>query len=127
MNNLHNLLADIIPGIENRAVTGFIGQDPDKAAPVLFGKLITNLVAVLLTIATIFALFQLLQGGLGWITSGGDKTALESARDRITNALLGLVIMFAVWAIFLVILRFLGISLIGNDGSFILNLPSLQQ
>ncbi len=123
--NLNQLLAEI-PPINNPAIPNLVNKKSDDA-PALFGKFIANLVGVLLIIATILALLQLLQGGIGWITSGGDKTALESSRDRITNALIGLVIVFAAWSIYLVILQFLGISLIGNDGSFNLNLPSLTQ
>ena len=126
VNTFKNLLAQSIPPINNPALPGIVNKKTTDA-PALFGKFIANLVGVLLIIATILALGQLLQGGIQWITSGGDKTALEGARDRITNALIGLVLVFAAWSIYLVILRFLGISLIGDDGSFNLNLPSLTQ
>ncbi len=126
MKIFKNLLAEDIAPINNPALPGIANKTSDDA-PALFGKFIANLVGVLLIIATILALLQLLQGGIGWITSGGDKSQLEGARDRITNALLGLVIVFAAWSVYLVILRFLGISLIGDDGSFILNLPTLTK
>lgn len=121
---MKNLLAQT--PINNPALTGIVNQAPG-AAPALFGKFIAGLVGVLLVFATLLALVQLLQGGIGWITSGGDKTALEGARDRITNALIGLVIVFAAWSFYLVILRFLGLSLIGENGNFNLNFPRLTQ
>jgi hypothetical protein len=44
-------------------------------------------------------------GGIKWITSDGDEKSVEGARSQITNALIGLAIVFAAWAI----LRLIGI------------------
>ncbi|MBI4991033.1 hypothetical protein HZB96_02970 [Candidatus Gottesmanbacteria bacterium] len=116
-----NLLAQNIPPIGNPAVTGMTGKTPET----VFGNFISGLVGVILILATIWTLFQLLQGGLEWISSGGDKTGVEHARDRLTNALLGLFIVFAAWTFYILILNFLGISPIGGGGGFQLRLPSL--
>lgn len=116
-----SLLAQGIPPINNPAITGMTGKTPEN----VFGNFISGLVGVILIMATIWTLFQLLQGGLEWIGSGGDKTGLEHARDRLTNALVGLFIAFAAWAIYLLILQFLGLSPIGGGGGFQLRLPSL--
>ncbi len=115
------LVAQNIPPIGNPAVTGMAGKTPEN----VFGNFISGLVGVLLVLATIWTLFQLLQGGLEWIGSGGDKTGLENARNRLTNALVGLFIVFASWALYLMILQFLGLSPIGGGGGFQLKLPSL--
>jgi len=73
------------------------------------GKFISALLAAILVIATLAAFIYLLLGGLSWITSGGDKAAVEAAQKRIQAAILGLFIVFAAWAVMLVIGRFLGI------------------
>lgn len=86
-------------------------------APAVLGKIFAGIIGLLLIVGTMWSLIQLLLGGFNWISSGGDKGKIEAARDRITNALLGLVIMFAAWAFFLVILQFLGIA--GGSGSSI--------
>lgn len=126
MQNIHKLLAQDVPPINNPVLPGIAKKTPDEA-PVLFGKFIASLVGIMLVIATLLALMQLLQGGIEWITSGGDKTGLENSRNRIVNALIGLVIVFGAWALYLVILRFLGLSFVGEDGTFNLSLPSLTQ
>ncbi|MBI2590350.1 MAG: hypothetical protein HYW33_00510, partial [Candidatus Blackburnbacteria bacterium] len=41
----------------------------------------------------------LVLGGIKWITSGGDKNKTEEARQQITSALVGLVVVFSAWAI----------------------------
>lgn len=80
------------------------------------GSLISALVGALLVVAALLAFFFLILGGIQWITSGGDKTGMEAARNKITHAIVGLVIVGAAWAIMMLIQSFLGISIIGSGG-----------
>jgi len=50
-------------------------------------------------------------GGFQYLTSGGDKTKTEEARSRITNALIGLVIVTASWAVWKIVVYFFGIDI----------------
>lgn len=75
-----------------------------------FGKLIGSIVGIALVLATLAAFIFLIWGGIQWITSGGDKAGVEAAQHRIQAALLGLLIVFATWALFTVVGRFLGID-----------------
>src|SRR3990167_2720368 len=50
-------------------------------------------------LAGLLALMFLLLGALGWITSGGNKESVDKARDKITAAILGVIIIVAVLAI----------------------------
>ncbi len=43
-------------------------------------------------------LFFLLSGGIDWITSGGDKANTEKAKNKISNALIGLFILLSLYA-----------------------------
>jgi hypothetical protein len=78
-------------------------------------KLITSLVTLGLIVGALIFFFTLLMGAIQWITSGGDKQALENARGKISNALIGLVILLAVFAIVKLIERFFGISILTLD------------
>ena len=79
------------------------------------GDLIGNTVGFGIVIGAILALIWLLLGGITWITSSGDKAKLEEARDRITQAIVGLAIVMSVWAIWtLVTSRFFGLNLGGS-------------
>ncbi|MDP3758412.1 MAG: hypothetical protein Q8Q86_01725, partial [Candidatus Daviesbacteria bacterium] len=49
-------------------------------------------------------LFMLIIGAFQWITSGGDKEGVESARKRITHALIG----FAILALAFLIVQVVG-------------------
>lgn len=108
--------------IFNPVVTG-IPRDIQPES--VMAKFISSAVGILLAGATIYALFQFIQGALSWISSGGDKGNLESAQGRMTNSVLGLVFVFASWMIYLIILQFLGISPIGANGNIQISLPSL--
>ena len=46
-----------------------------------------------------------------WITSGGDKGKTESARNKITAAIIGLIVLASSWAVLMLILGFLGTDL----------------
>ena len=106
-------------GIDNPAVPSLTG-DPTK----LFGSLFGGIIGVLLVIGSLWALIQLLLGGIGWISSGGDKGKLEQAQHQLRNALIGLVILFASWALFLLVLQWLGMSPAGST-NFEIKLPTL--
>lgn len=73
--------------------------------------LIASLINGAILISAIAVLLYLLLGGFQWLTSGGDKGKTEKARNQITSALIGLLIVIASWAIFNLILQFFGIDL----------------
>src|SRR5690606_36894874 len=58
---------------------------------------LSTLVSAVFNAAIVFAILfvfaMLILGGYGWITAGGDKTKVEEARTRITNAIIGLAIV----------------------------------
>ncbi|NCN06340.1 MAG: hypothetical protein GW946_00670 [Candidatus Pacebacteria bacterium] len=74
------------------------------------GSLITSVLTFVMLIAALLILMYLIWGGIQWITSGGDKGKTEEARNKITSAVIGLIILAAAWAVFLIVLKFLGFS-----------------
>ena len=83
-------------------------------------QIIGGFVNLILIVAAVIFFFILVIGGIRWITSGGDKANTEAARNQITAALVGLVIVFAAWAIIQLIQTFFGITIIGG-----INIPTL--
>jgi len=73
-------------------------------------RLISSGISLALIVAGILAFAFLVWGGVEWLTSGGDKAKTESARNRITAAMVGLAIVAASWAIMKLIGYFLGID-----------------
>lgn len=78
------------------------------------GKFIANTITIVFILAAILAFVFLVWGGIEWLTSGGDKTKTEAARNRITAALVGLAIVAASWAIIKLISVFFGIDILGG-------------
>src|SRR3972149_9414237 len=76
-----------------------------------FGDLVTLAISFVLIIAAIAFFSILVLGGIKWITSGGDKGKTEAARSQITSGLVGLVIVFAAWAIISILENFFGVNL----------------
>ena len=79
-----------------------------------FSDLVSAGIQLILIISAIVFFFILVLGGVKWITSGGDKGQTEAARNQITAALVGLVIVFAAWAIIQLIEVFFGVSILGG-------------
>lgn len=88
------------------------------------GTLISAAVGTIMILAALIAFLYLILGGIQWITSGGDKAAMEAARNKITHAIVGLIIVGAAWAIMALVQNFLGINVIGSGG---INLPKPYQ
>ena len=57
----------------------------------------------IISIAGISAFVMLVWGGFEWMTSAGSPARISSAKDRISSALLGLLLILASWLILQVI------------------------
>lgn len=68
-------------------------------------QLIVNLI---FTLAIFLAVVYLMYGGIRWITSRGDKMAVESARKHIMSAIIGLVVVAGTFFILNVLFNILG-------------------
>lgn len=116
-----NLIADIQIA-PNGGFTGFgklglEGQAPASAI-ITFKDFISSAIGVMTIIAIIWFVFVFITGSISYLASGGDKANIESARKRIVNGLIGLVLTIA--AVF--IIRLIGFLLGIPD---ILNFPLL--
>ncbi|MCX6793856.1 MAG: hypothetical protein NTY06_02005 [Candidatus Gottesmanbacteria bacterium] len=79
------------------------------------GQLLSAVVGLLLILAALLAFFFLILRGIQWITSGGDKAGMEAARNKITHAIVGLIIVGAAWAVMILVQNFLGVTIIGSS------------
>mgnify|MGYP001568671905 CR=1 FL=1 len=76
-----------------------------------FGQFVGNFVTALMVLAALISLVFLIYGGVKWIMSEGDKTAVETARQTIIGAIVGLVVVFLSYLIVSIILGLFGITL----------------
>lgn len=69
-----------------------------------------------MVVGAFLLLLYLLWGGLTWITAGGDSSKVSSARDKITQAVIGLIVLAASLAIFMLVQSFLGVEILNFTG-----------
>lgn len=73
-------------------IGGATGQDCDGSAGGTVRSLMATAVNILSWIIGIVAVFMIIIGGFKFITSGGDSSGVQSARNTIIYALVGLVV-----------------------------------
>lgn len=66
------------------------------------------LLSAIIVLALLLAFFHFIMAGIEWITSGGDKSKTDTARSRITNVFIGIIILSASYAIVQFIAYILG-------------------
>ena len=82
--------------------------DTGKGYATNFGTMFSSILNVVMLIAAILVFAYMIWGGVEWITSGGDKGKAESARNKLTAAIIGLVIVAASYAVVTLVVQFLG-------------------
>lgn len=84
-------------------------QPPEFIDQIGFGgeginRILDVFVLLIFSVGTIIFLFMILVSAVQWISSGGDKEAIAGARKRVTNAVIGLILL----AVAFMLLRIIG-------------------
>ncbi|MGB9706518.1 MAG: hypothetical protein ACPLXP_00375 [Microgenomates group bacterium] len=82
-------------------------KDVSKAAGVFTG-IISNIIGVMTIVAGIWFIFQFIIGGYSYMIAGGDPQKMGQATQKITSALIGLVVIVAAYAIISLLGELLG-------------------
>lgn len=91
-------LAQVIDLPGNDPIQGPLPTLPTTSAPMsTIGDIITRLLPLLLTISGLILFAMLVWGGYDLLFSGGDPQKAQSARTKITNAVIGFVIIFTAY------------------------------
>jgi hypothetical protein len=103
----------LIAQIRNPVLPGAIGGPGATGTQggTALGRIISNMVAALFIFGFLAAFLLLITGAISWLTSGGDKGKLEAARDKIINAIVGLIILASVWAIIMIVGQLVGLDI----------------
>lgn len=85
---LNRLLADVtIPPLSGP------GINPGGSGTAAFEKIVGQVIGVLTIFAVIWFVIQVILAGYAFITAQGDPKAVETARKRLTDGVLGLTIV----------------------------------
>ena len=77
------------------------------------GDIINDLVPYIFALAGLALLFILILGGFELLTSAGDPKKMESAKGKITNAILGFIIIFVAYWLVQILQVVFGIKILG--------------
>lgn len=86
-----------------------------KTGEEFFQSLVPNLIGLSFVIGSLIFFFVMVIGAIQWIISGGDKAAIEGARSKVANAVIGFAILLTLFAIVKVIEGFFGINILTID------------
>lgn len=78
------------------------------------GNIVSALLPYLFSISGIILLLYLIYGGFQLMLSRGDPKAMQSAQAKITNAIVGFVIIFLAYWLVQLLGKVLGLDKIGN-------------
>lgn len=111
---LNNLIAGATGGTAEitNPVLGNLGQ---RTGLSFFQSFIPGLISFAFIGGTIIFFFMIVMGAIQWITGGGDKQALENAKGKITNAVIGIVILFSLFAVLSLLQNFFDIKIMTLD------------
>jgi len=76
------------------------------------GDLISRILTAVMALAALSVLLFLIWGAFDWINSGGEKSKIESARNKMTGAVTGMFVLAAVLVLFMFIQTVFGIEII---------------
>ncbi len=112
-------------GISPPAAMNIAGNDTPAQG---LGKIIAFGINMFIFVAGMFLILYLLWGAFDWITSGGDKEKITKAQNKITNAFIGMFLIFVVLVVFVAFAgNSLGIIRPNGSGGFDIKLPTLGQ
>ncbi|MCB9801832.1 MAG: hypothetical protein H6774_01965 [Pseudomonadales bacterium] len=95
---------------QEAAAQNLTGYDADPSGGMAF--LIGRILSIAIVVGAVLLLLYLVWGGIEWIASGGDKGKLESARSKITQSIIGMIVLAGSVALFMLVQAFLGFQVL---------------
>jgi len=106
------LLAQTSLPIQNPSINSLIGTFYNfRNGPAAVQRILRVILDALFVAAGVYFFINILLGGYSFITAGGDKEAVQKAQKRIVNSLVGIIIVFSVFAILFVVETLFGVNL----------------
>lgn len=87
------LLAQTPHELGNIVGIGPLGNFVAAGAGEMFEKVMSSIIGILTIVAALYFVFLFIVGAIQWLGSEGDKARLTTARGKITNGIIGLVIV----------------------------------
>lgn len=107
--------------IEGLGPIGTIADTSGEGVTGQFTEQLSNIIGFLTLLGGLFFLIYFIIAGFEWLRAGGDQSAADKARTRMTNAAVGLLIMILAMALVGIIGGVFGLDIL-NPGKIFLDL-----
>jgi hypothetical protein len=101
-----------MPPIELPEYRNIPGMEAFKFADKTLGDVISGLIPLIFVGAGLLLFLYLIIGGFELLTSAGNPKSVESAKNKITNAIIGFLIIFVAYWLTQILETILGISIL---------------
>jgi hypothetical protein len=99
-------------GLSN-PVIGTLGKNVSAAENgSIFQRYFISIWKSVISLGGLIVIIMFLWGAIDWILAGGDSGKVQKARDKMTQAAIGLIVLSATTAIFMLLQKFIGIEVI---------------
>jgi len=109
---IKNYTTPLLSQITNKAISTNFGSGGSLVTPVILARLIAILWRSLLILGGLAVILYMASGAMMWLTSSGDKAKVEEARNRITAAIIGMAILFSMFALINFIFPAIGFNIL---------------
>lgn len=104
---------------------GFLGDPTRFTTEVKLAGTLNAVMSLIIGVLTISAglwfIIQFFLGAFSWLTAGADKTSLENAQKKLTNSIIGLIVVVAAIFFIEIIGNLVGLKIL-QPGEFLLNI-----
>lgn len=128
MNRIFTLLTIsaflIFPALASAQINVNIKQGQGQGIPVKFAStpnaegivqtILLNVIGLFFAVGGIGVIIYFIWGAVDWVLSGGDKEKIAGARKKMTNAIIGLVLLSLSFAIIRTVGAIAGFDPLGN-------------
>lgn len=113
---LHSQFGDgLKPPTDNSVFSPTLGEETVLQST---NNALSFIITAVTGVAAVFFLFQFVLGAFAWVNAGGESKKVEEARDRITQGVIGLILIIGSYAIVGLIGKIIGIDIL-NPGQFV--------
>ena len=113
MNDLLAQASETGP-IINPVIEAILGSGRGDLA---ISELMARLYRTIVIVGALALLLYMAWGGISWITGGNDEAKVEQAKNRITNAVIGMAVLVAVVAIAIFLSWVFGFNILNPGGA----------
>ncbi len=108
-----SVVTPVFAQITNPVIAPKLGADVEGAkSGNTFASYFITIWRAIIVVGALALLFNLINGAIEWVTAGGESSKVQHARQKMTNAVVGMIILAGTFAIVSFISNLFGFNLL---------------